>query len=205
MTAAPVVRQLGRRAYGDTFEAMVAFTKARDGQTHDEFWVVEHEPVFTLGQAGRPAHVLNPGSIPVIHSDRGGQVTYHGPGQAVVYVLLDLRRRGLGVRQLVNLLEQSAIAVLAAEGIDATTRSNAPGVYVAEAKIAALGLRVRQGCCYHGLALNVAMDLTPFARIDPCGYPGLRVTQLADLGCDLTVAQAANALVKQLCARLQSS
>ncbi|WPL10510.1 MULTISPECIES: lipoyl(octanoyl) transferase LipB [Thiorhodovibrio] len=183
---------------------MRAFTDTRDAQTRDELWVVEHDPVLTLGQAGRREHLLNPGTIPIIDSDRGGQVTYHGPGQVVIYVLLDLRRRGLGVRQLVSLLEQSVIAALAAEGINATTRAGAPGVYVDDAKIAALGLRVRRGCSYHGLALNVSMDLAPFSRIDPCGYRGLRVTQVADLGCELAKEQAASALVDQLCARLGS-
>ncbi|MBK5971122.1 octanoyltransferase [Thiorhodovibrio winogradskyi] len=201
---APVVRQCGRCAYQETFEQMRAFTDTRDAQTRDELWVVEHDPVLTLGQAGRREHLLNPGTIPIIDSDRGGQVTYHGPGQVVIYVLLDLRRRGLGVRQLVSLLEQSVIAALAAEGINATTRAGAPGVYVDDAKIAALGLRVRRGCSYHGLALNVSMDLAPFSRIDPCGYRGLRVTQVADLGCELAKEQAASALVDQLCARLGS-
>lgn len=202
MTATAKVRQLGRRAYLETFEQMRAFTDARDPRTPDELWLVEHDPVFTLGQAGRREHLLNPGTIPVIQSDRGGQVTYHGPGQAVIYVLLDLRRRGIGVRQLVSLLEQAVIAVLAAEGIDATTRPGAPGVYVDDAKIAALGLRVRHGCSYHGLALNVSMDLAPFARIDPCGYRGLRVTRIADLGRTLTMEQAASALADQVRARL---
>ncbi|WPL19918.1 Octanoyltransferase [Thiorhodovibrio winogradskyi] len=183
---------------------MVGFTDARDAASADELWVLEHYPVFTLGQAGRREHLLNPDKIPVIQSDRGGQVTYHGPGQLVVYVLLDLRRRGLGVRQLVSLLEQAVIALLAIQGIGAYSKAGAPGVYVTDAKIAALGLRVRRGCSYHGLALNVAMDLTPFSRIHPCGYPGLKVTQMADLGCDLSMDSIAAALVDQLCRLLGS-
>ncbi|EIC19734.1 lipoyl(octanoyl) transferase LipB [Thiorhodovibrio frisius] len=200
-----VVRQLGRRAYSDTLAQMVAFTDGRDANTPDELWVVEHDSVFTLGQAGRREHLLNPGDIPVIQSDRGGQVTYHGPGQVVVYVLLDLRRLGLGVRQLVNLLEQAVVVVLDAQGIAAATRAGAPGVYVGAAKIAALGLRVRRSCSYHGLALNVAMDLAPFSRIHPCGYPGLKVTQMADLGCLLPPAAVAAVLVDELGISLQSA
>ena len=200
-----MVRQLGRRSYSDTLAQMVAFTDGRDAKTPDELWVLEHDPVFTLGQAGRREHLLNPGDIPVIQSDRGGQVTYHGPGQVVVYVLLDLRRLGLGVRQLVSLLEQAVIVVLDAQGIAASTRAGAPGVYVEAAKIAALGLRVRRSCSYHGLALNVAMDLAPFSRIHPCGYPGLEVTQMADFGCLLPPAAVAAALVDQLGLSLQSA
>ncbi|WP_242469296.1 lipoyl(octanoyl) transferase LipB [Rhabdochromatium marinum] len=184
---------------------MQDFTAARDASTPDELWILEHDPVFTLGQAGRPEHLLNPGAIPVIHCDRGGQVTYHGPGQLVVYVLFDLRRARLGVRELVQRLEQAVIAMLETQGIAGSTRAGAPGVYVAEAKIAALGLRVRQGCSYHGLALNVAMDLAPFACINPCGYPGLQVTQLADLGCALPLAAVANLLVDALREQLDLS
>ena len=161
---------------------MQAFTDSRRQDTPDEIWLVQHPPVFTLGQAGRIEHVLDAGDIPLIKVDRGGQVTYHGPGQLVVYVLLDLRRAGLGVRGLVSRLEQSVIALLAAYDIAANVRSKAPGVYVAGQKIAALGLRVRRGCSFHGLSLNVNMDLAPFERIDPCGYRGLEVTQLAALG-----------------------
>jgi lipoyl(octanoyl) transferase len=181
---------------------MIDFTAARDATTADELWVVEHDPVFTLGQAGRPEHLRDTGGIPVVRSDRGGQVTYHGPGQLTLYLLLDLRRANLGVRQLVALLEQAVIKSLATLGIAADIRASAPGVYVRGAKIASLGLRVRHGCCYHGLALNVAMDLSPFARIDPCGYPGLPVTQLADLGCDLPLAAVADILIAQLRALL---
>jgi lipoyl(octanoyl) transferase len=159
---------------------MRAFTDARGPDTEDQLWLLEHPPVYTLGQAGRLEHLLQPGEIPVVHCDRGGQVTYHGPGQLIAYLLLDMRRSGLGVRRLVRLLEESVVALLARRGIEAAVRADAPGVYVAEAKIASLGLRVRRGCTYHGMALNVAMDLQPFRSIDPCGYPGLRVTQLSD-------------------------
>lgn len=184
MSPAPrlVIRRLsGLPDYCRTWEAMRNFNGARTPDTADELWLLEHPPVFTLGQAGRLEHLLDVGTIPVVHSDRGGQVTYHGPGQLIAYLLLDLRRRGIGVRRLVNLLEQSVIDLLARQGIESNARSDAPGVYVEGAKIASLGLRVRDGCCYHGLALNVAMDLQPFQRINPCGHPGLRVTQLSDL------------------------
>jgi len=177
-----VVRQLGRRDYVPVWEAMQRFTETRDENTRDELWLVEHPPVFTVGLNGKPEHLLAPGDIPVVKVDRGGQVTYHGPGQIVLYFLLDLRRHGLGVRALVSLMEQAVIELLAGFGISAESRREAPGVYVEDAKIAALGLRVRRGCSYHGLALNVEMDLEPFARINPCGYPGLAVTQLRTLG-----------------------
>lgn len=176
------VRRLpGLQDYAATLQAMRAFTDGRDADTPDELWLLQHPPVFTLGQAGRREHLLDPGEIPVIQVDRGGQVTYHGPGQLIVYVLFDLRRGGVGVKRLVNLLEQAVIDLLAARGISAAARPDAPGVYVDGAKIASLGLRIRQGCSYHGLALNVDMDLSPFQRINPCGFPGLKVTQLADL------------------------
>ncbi len=181
-----ICRHLGRCDYPPVFAAMQAFTAARDADTPDELWRVEHPPVFTLGLAGKPEHLLAPGDIPVIQADRGGQVTYHGPGQVVIYCLLDVRRLGLSVRALVTALEEAVIELLAAYRIAAHARPAAPGVYVDDAKIAALGLRIRQGRCYHGLSLNVAMDLEPFTRINPCGYPGLRVTQLRDLGVDLT-------------------
>ena len=176
-----VVRRLGRRDYHDIWAAMCRFTDARDADTADELWLLEHPPVFTLGQAGRPEHVLDPGDIPVVQTDRGGQVTYHGPGQLVAYLLLDLRRAGLGVKGLVNTLEQAVIELLGDDGIDAAARSDAPGVYVGGAKIASVGLRIRHGCSYHGIALNLDLDLAPFGRINPCGYPGLAVTRLADL------------------------
>lgn len=175
------LRRLGQVAYADTLAAMQAFTDRRDSTTADELWLLEHPPVFTLGLAGKPEHVLDAGAVPVLRCDRGGQVTYHGPGQVVLYTLLDLQRAGLGVKRLVGTLEQAVIDLLAEFDIAAARREGAPGVYVADAKIAALGLRVRRGCCYHGLSFNVAMDLAPFARINPCGYAGLAVTQLRDL------------------------
>jgi lipoyl(octanoyl) transferase len=202
MRPAVHVRQLGRCAYADSWQRMREFTAQRDSHTPDEFWVLEHEPVFTLGQAGRREHLLYPGEIPIIACDRGGQVTYHGPGQLVVYVLFDLRRAGLGVRALVRKLEQAVIDCLGELGLAGQRRAGAPGVYVDEAKIAALGLRVRHGCSYHGLALNVAMDLAPFARINPCGYPGLAVTQVCDHGCALPVAAVAKRLMGHLYAQL---
>jgi lipoyl(octanoyl) transferase len=177
-----LVRRLpGLQDYQETWEGMRRFTDARDPDTQDELWLLEHPPVFTLGQAGRREHLRDPGEIPVIQVDRGGQITYHGPGQLVAYLLLDLRRAGLGVKRLVQILEQAVLELLARRGVSAELRSGAPGIYVAGAKIAALGLRVRQGCSYHGLSLNVSMDLEPFRRIDPCGYAGLEVVRLADL------------------------
>ena len=176
------VRDLGRKAYEPVWRAMQAFTDARDAATPDELWLVEHEPVFTLGQAGRPEHVLAPGDIPVLHVDRGGQVTYHGPGQIVAYPLLDLRRLKIGVRDYVCRIEQAVIETLAEWNIEGARKDGAPGVYVNGAKVAALGIRVRRGCCFHGLAFNIAMDLEPFHRINPCGYAGLEVVAMADLG-----------------------
>lgn len=176
------MRDLGRQAYVPVWQAMQAFTDARDAATQDELWLVEHDPVFTLGQAGKPEHVLAPGDIPVIHVDRGGQVTYHGPGQIVVYPLLDLKRLGIGVRDYVCKIEQAIIDTLLEWNIIATRRAGAPGVYVGEAKIAALGIRVRRGCSFHGLAFNIGMDLEPFRRINPCGYAGMEVVALNDLG-----------------------
>ncbi len=191
-------RRLGRREYEPVFDAMRAFTEHRDATTADELWWVEHPPVFTLGLAGRTEHLLAPGDIPIIRVDRGGQVTYHGPGQLVVYCLLDVRRLGLSVRTLVTALEWAVIELLAAHGVTARSRPHAPGVYVGDAKIASLGLRIRQGRSYHGLSLNVDLDLEPFTRINPCGYPGLRVTQLRDLGVELTPAAVAGKLLPLL-------
>ncbi|MDQ1091954.1 lipoyl(octanoyl) transferase [Xanthomonas sacchari] len=176
------VRQLGRQPYEPVWRAMQRFTDARDADTPDELWVVEHEPVFTLGQAGKPEHVLAPGDIPVLQVDRGGQVTYHGPGQLVVYPLLDLRRLHIGVRDYVCRIEQAIIDTLDEWNILGQRRDGAPGVYVGGAKVAALGIRVRRGCTFHGLSFNVAMDLEPFHRINPCGYQGLQVTAVLDLG-----------------------
>ena len=192
------VRQLGRRDYASVWQAMRAFTDARAEDTADELWLLEHTPVFTLGQAGREEHLLDPGDIPVIKVDRGGQVTYHGPGQLVAYLLLDLRRAGLGVRRLVGLLEQAVIELLADYGVRACARADAPGVYVDGRKLASLGLRVRRGCSFHGLALNLGMDLAPFGRIDPCGYPGLEVTRLADLGGPTQVDRVGRDLAAKL-------
>jgi lipoyl(octanoyl) transferase len=180
--AQPVVRRLGRVRYEPVWETMRFFNQARGAATPDEIWLLEHEPVFTLGLAGRPQHVLDAGDIPVVHSDRGGQVTYHGPGQAIAYVMLDLRRRALGVKDLVRRLEQSIIDVLRGYRLEGRRRDGMPGVYIGDEKIAAVGLRIANGCSYHGVALNVDVDLEPFARIDPCGYPGLVTTRLADFG-----------------------
>ena len=180
--SACLVRDLGRQPYEPVWRAMQRFTDARDGDSLDEVWVVEHDPVFTLGQAGKPEHVLMPGDIPVLHVDRGGQVTYHGPGQIVVYPLLDIRRMRLGVRDYVCRIEQAVIDTLLEWNIIGSRREGAPGVYVAGAKVAALGIRVRHGRSFHGLAFNIDMDLAPFARINPCGYAGLQVTSMLDLG-----------------------
>jgi len=195
MLLAPIVRRLGRVDYEPTWRAMQSFTTARGPDTPDELWLLEHPPVFTLGQAGKREHILTDLGIPIIAIDRGGQVTYHGPGQLVIYVLLDLRRRGYGVKQLVLRLEQAVIDLLAGFGVVAERRAGAPGVYVNEAKIAALGLRIKNGCSYHGLVLNVAMDLTPFSAINPCGYEGLAVTQTSDLGIALPSAEMGERLL----------
>lgn len=178
----PAVRELGLTDYETTWRAMKQFTASREAGTRDEFWLTEHPPVFTQGLAGKPEHLLRDIGIPVVRTDRGGQITYHGPGQAVLYALLDLGRRRLKIRELVHLLEQSVVDLVAEHGIAAERRAGAPGVYVRGAKIASLGLRVRGGCCYHGLALNVEIDLAPFSAINPCGYEGLTVTRTRDLG-----------------------
>jgi len=188
------VRSLGRLEYVPTWRAMQDFTARRTAETPDEIWLLEHPPVYTQGQAGKPEHLIAETDIPVVPIDRGGQITYHGPGQVVAYVLVDLRRRGYGIRELVARLEQAVIDLLAAQGVAAARLAGAPGVYVAGAKIAALGLRVKQGCTYHGLALNVDMDLAPFAAINPCGYAGMPVTQCRDLGVALPLAQVEEAL-----------
>lgn len=182
------VRRLGPVDYTATWRAMQSFTDARTAETADELWLLEHPPVFTLGRSGKREHLHDTGAIPVIAVDRGGQVTYHGPGQLVAYTLLDLKRLRLGVQALVRLLEQAVIDLLADHAVSAGRRAGAPGVYVTGRKIAALGLRVRHGCCFHGLSLNVDLDLAPFSRINPCGMRGLEVTRLADLGIDLPVA-----------------
>lgn len=171
------------------------YTDQRDDQSRDEIWLVEHPPVFTQGQAGKAEHLLMPGDIPVVQSDRGGQVTYHGPGQQVMYVLIDVKRRKLGVRQLVTILEETVIATLATFGVSARARADAPGVYVGEEKICSLGLRIRKGCSFHGLALNVAMDLSPFLRINPCGYAGMSMTQLKNFQPEVTTEQVRAPLI----------
>lgn len=193
-----IIRRLGRVAYAPTLQAMQAFTAARTPDTPDELWLLEHPPVFTLGQAGKQEHVLQDIGIPVVPIDRGGQVTYHGPGQVVVYLLLDLKRRGYGVKELVRRMEQAVIDLLAEEGIQGERLDGAPGIYVNGAKIAALGLRVKGGCTYHGLALNVAMDLTPYQAINPCGYEGMAVTQLRDLGMETSLELAGEQLAGHL-------
>ena len=195
------VRDLGRQPYEPVWRAMQAFTDARGADTADELWLVEHDPVFTLGQAGKPEHVLMPGDIPVLHVDRGGQVTYHGPGQLVLYPLLDLKRLKVGVREYVCRIEQAIIDTLADWNIEAVRRDGAPGVYVAGAKIAALGIRVRRGCTFHGLAFNIDMDLAPFQRINPCGYAGLAVTSMVDLGGPSGLDAVKPALVGHLAAQ----
>ncbi len=178
------IRDLGLCDYTDVWQAMKSFTDSRTEQTNDEFWFVEHHPVFTQGQAGKAEHILAAGNIPVVHADRGGQVTYHGPGQQVVYIMIDLRRRGLGVRQLVTGIENGIIRFLAQYGIQSQARADAPGVYLTSGeKICSIGLRIRKGCSFHGLALNIAPDLEPFSRINPCGFEGLQVTSLQKLGC----------------------
>ena len=193
------VRRLGRQPYEPVWRAMSAFTDNRVADTVDELWVLEHDPVFTLGQAGKMEHVLIPGDIPVVPVDRGGQVTYHGPGQIVAYPLIDLRRVGVSVRELVNNIEQSIIDALAHWNIDAARLDGAPGVYVGAAKIAALGLRVRRGCSFHGLALDVNMNLEPFQRINPCGYKGLEVTQMVDCGGPSRLADVEEVLIGEFC------
>jgi lipoyl(octanoyl) transferase len=194
-----VYRRLpGLTSYEEAVAAMRRFTESRDGDTPDEVWLLEHPPVYTLGLNGNPAHVLDAAGIPVVQTDRGGQVTYHGPGQLVVYPLLDIGRRRLGIRDLVTGLERAVITVAAAHGIEAVARREAPGVYVEGAKLASVGLRIRRGASYHGLAVNVAMDLAPFGRINPCGYAGLAVTQFSELGGPATVDALAAELVPAL-------
>ncbi|KMJ53831.1 MULTISPECIES: lipoyl(octanoyl) transferase LipB [Vogesella] len=193
-----LVKQLGLVDYTPTWQAMQAFTDSRTQATPDELWCVEHPPVYTLGLAGKPEHLIMPSSIEVVKCDRGGQVTYHGPGQLVVYLLIDFKRMGIGVRELVRRIEQAIIDMLGELGIAAYGDVNAPGVYVGGEKIASLGLRIKNGAVYHGLSLNVDMDLTPFLWINPCGYAGLKVTQIKEQGVALTVAQAAERLLPQL-------
>lgn len=192
------MRQLGRRGYKPTWQAMQSFTDNRNADTPDELWLVEHEPVFTQGQAGKAEHILAAGTIPVVQVDRGGQVTYHGPGQQVLYVLLNIKRRKLGVRQLVTLLEQTVVNVMNEYGIEAYPRPDAPGVYVKEKKLCSIGLRIRKGCSFHGLALNVDMDLAPFTRINPCGYASMQMVNTESLGGPLNVTEAGDKLIAHL-------
>ncbi|MEO7385938.1 MAG: lipoyl(octanoyl) transferase LipB [Gammaproteobacteria bacterium] len=199
---AVIRRQPGLADYAATVTAMREFTAARGPATPDELWLLQHPPVYTLGINTNPAHLLSAGNLPVVQTDRGGQVTYHGPGQLVLYLLLDLQRAGLGIRDVVSALEDAVVALAGAHGIAASARREAPGVYVEGAKLASIGLRVRRGCTYHGLALNVAMDLKPFAGINPCGYPGLAVTSLELLGGPTELGLLETALVAQLLPRL---
>ena len=196
------IRRLGQVEYEPTWHAMQAFTASRTADTPDELWIVEHPPVYTLGQAGKPEHVLRDVGIPVVKIDRGGQVTYHGPGQVVIYLLLDLGRLKIKVRELVTAIEQAVIDFLGSHGLSAERRSGAPGVYVGPAKIAALGLKIKNGCSYHGLSLNVDMDLSPFAAINPCGYAGLQVVQTRDFNIALTAEEAGEQLSQHLLQQL---
>ena len=197
-TASCVRRDLGRVPYEPTWRQMQALNDARDASSPDELWVLEHPPVYTLGMAGKPEHLLRDTDIPMVRIDRGGQITYHGPGQLVGYLMLDLQRRGLKVREMVHLIEQAVIDCLAGYGVEAVRKDGAPGVYVDGAKIAALGLRVRNGCSYHGLSLNVDMDLAPFTIINPCGYSGLKTVQLCQFGVSDSVGQVGENLLAQL-------
>ena len=199
----PHIRTLGLVEYEPTWQAMKDFTAARTAGTRDEIWLLQHPPVYTQGLAGKPEHLLRANDIPVIKIDRGGQITYHGPGQIVAYLLLDMRHWKINVRALVRLMEQAVIDLLAQHGVTAQGREDAPGVYVADAKIASLGLKIKKGCCYHGLALNVDMDLAPFDHINPCGYAGLRVTQARNLGISAPLAELEQQLAQNLVALLQ--
>lgn len=192
------VDNLGLCDYQPVWKAMQDFTDSRDTNTDDQIWLVEHPPVFTQGRGGRPEHLLNVGDIPVVQTDRGGQVTYHGPGQLVVYPLIDLKRRHMGIRRMVSLLEQAVVDVLNDHHLTAHARRDAPGVYVGEAKIASLGLRVRHGACYHGLSLNIDMDLSPFDRINPCGYAGMAVTDMRSLGISDSFSRIKQQLLSKL-------
>lgn len=193
-----IVRTLGLQDYLTTWLAMQQFTNSRDENTVDEIWLLEHPAVFTQGQNGKPEHVLSPGDVPLIQTDRGGQVTYHGPGQLIVYTLVDLKRKKLNVRQIITLLEQSVVQLLTDYSIQAQTRCEAPGVYAGNKKICSIGLRIRRGCSFHGLALNVAMDLDPFLSINPCGFPRLEMTQITELNKTANIAQVGLKLIEHL-------
>ena len=200
-----IVRQLGRQRYMPIWQKMQSFTDTRDEHTADEIWLVEHEPVFTQGQAGKAEHLLNTGDIEVIQVGRGGQVTYHGPGQQMMYVLFNLRRLNIGVRELVTWLEECIIDTLKDYDIEAYAKADAPGVYVNDSKVASLGLRVRRGCSFHGLALNVNMDLSPFLRINPCGYAGMNMVQTTDLNGPQNLEQAGSGLIKHMIKKLNAT
>ena len=193
-----IVKDLGLVDYASTCLAMQDFTTSRVAETADELWLLEHHPVFSQGMNGQAEHVLDLGQIPLVQSDRGGQVTYHGPGQLIAYTLFDLRRLGIGVREMVNRLENSVIAMLAEQGIEGYSDADAPGVYIAGEKLASLGLRVKRGACYHGISINVDMDLSPFLSINPCGYQGMKMTDLKSLGCALSMAQVKQQFVAAL-------
>ncbi|MDD3883841.1 MAG: lipoyl(octanoyl) transferase LipB [Gallionella sp.] len=199
----PAIHSLGLVDYRPTWETMQRFTTERTAETRDEIWLLQHPPTYTQGQAGKPEHLLRNSPIPLVKIDRGGQITYHGPGQMIAYLLLDLRRWKLNVRELVSLMEQAVIDLLATRSITAYAKRDAPGVYVGDAKISALGLKVRNGCCYHGLALNVDMDMAPFTNINPCGYSGLRVTQTCELGITTPLNELQAELALNLCHALQ--
>ena len=202
LAPALTIKYLGVVDYESTWRAMQAFTAQRTGETNDEIWLLQHPPVYTQGLAGKPEHLLTKPEIPVVKTDRGGQITYHGPGQIVAYVLFDLKRKGIGVKELVKRIEQSLIDVLQSYAIDGQRKLGAPGVYVKGAKIAALGLRVKNGCSYHGLALNVAMDLTPYGAINPCGYAGMEVTDMATLGVRVSINDVMTMLSQHLVTQL---
>jgi lipoyl(octanoyl) transferase len=199
----PAIRSLGLVEYNPTWQAMKQLTASRNTETRDEIWLLQHPPTYTQGLAGKPEHLLRANDIPVVKIDRGGQITYHGTGQIVAYLLLDLRRWKLNVRGLVRLMEQAVIDLLAQHGVEARGREDAPGVYVGDAKIASLGLKIKNGCCYHGIALNVDMDLVPFSFINPCGYVGLRVTQARDVGISTPLAELEQQLAQNLVVLLQ--
>lgn len=198
MSSNIVIRHLGRTEFENTWRAMQDFTTNRAAETPDEIWLTEHSPVYTLGLNRKNVRMPSRDDIPVVNTDRGGKITYHGPGQIIIYFLIDLKRKGINIRQLVSAMENSVVALLKEANVDAAAKADAPGVYVQEKKIASLGLRLKKECCYHGLSLNVDMDLSPFNAIDPCGYQGLEVTQLKSLGVDLTQTEAATKLLKYM-------
>ena len=198
MSQIPVIRHLGRTEFETTWRAMQDFTTNRGAETPDEIWLTEHNPVYTLGLNRKDVRMPSRDDIPVVNADRGGKITYHGPGQTIIYLLIDLKRKGINVRQLVSSMENSVVRLLAEANIHGLARADAPGVYVRDKKIASVGLRLKKECCYHGISLNVDMDLAPFSAIDPCGYRGLEVTQLRDLGIYLSQAEAAEKLLKYL-------